>query len=364
MKTWHIVLGACVLAALVLGLGVWFVASHMPPGAEWPGYQWDRGPAGPREKGPAVAVADYRLAEPQTHANLSVFLIRGPDVLPGKTYLTLQEALQQGVAVVHETGSDVLAIENLSLGQELFVQSGDIVKGGTQDRTIASDLIAPPRSGRLPLACFCVEHDRSFPRGDEPAAAFSSSSNALSSNGLKLAVRARRSQEEVWANVERLQRRLSDQLGAPVQSEKSASSLQLSLENPRLRDAVTPYLTRLTSAPDDQDDVIGAAFVLNGKVVSADVYASNALFRKLWPKLLESSAIEAVAERQPGRQQPAVAADAVKAFLKAAEGRPATTEPVTRRTFVLVHETEGEVLVETCDQAEGNAVVHRSFLAR
>jgi hypothetical protein len=369
MKTWHIVLGAGVLAALALVLGVWFVASHLPhgagwPGAPWPGDQWDRGPAGPRDKGPTVAVADYRLADPQTHENLSVFLIRGPDVLPGKTYLTLQEALQQGLAVVHETGSDVLAIENLALGQELFVQSGDIVKGGTQDRTIAYDLVASPRSGRLPLACFCVEHDRSFRRGDEPAEAFSSSSNALSSNGLKLAVRARGSQEEVWANVEHLQRRLSDRLGAPVQSEKSTSSLQLSLENPRLREAVAPYLARLGSAPDGQEDVIGAAFVLNGKVLSADVYASNALFAKMWPKMLESSAVEAVAEHQPGRQPPPVAVDAVKAFLQAAEQRPATTEPVTRRTFVLIHETGREVLVETCDQDEGSAVIHRCFLAR
>jgi hypothetical protein len=35
---------------------------------------------------------------------------------------------------------------------------------------------------------------------------------------------------------------------------------------------------------------------VNGQVTGAEVYASNALFRKAWPKLLNSAAVEAVAE--------------------------------------------------------------------
>ena len=42
--------------------------------------------------------------------------------------------------------------------------------------------------------------------------------------------------------------------------------------------------------------MIGYVFAINGHINSADVYASRALFLKLWPKLLEASAVEAIAE--------------------------------------------------------------------
>src|SRR2546425_8984675 len=50
-------------------------------------------------------------------------------------------------------------------------------------------------------------------------------------------------------------------------------------------------------------------------IQSADVYASNALFAKLWPKLIRASAVEALAERQPGAAANVPAEDTVHAFL-------------------------------------------------
>src|SRR5579864_4481210 len=97
---------------------------------------------------PTVAL---RLSGPYTHGNLTVFLIHGDDQMKGRKLLTLDEALEQKKVVVHET-KDVnqLAIENVS-GEEVFIQAGDIVKGGQQDRIIAVDVIVPAKSGKLPL---------------------------------------------------------------------------------------------------------------------------------------------------------------------------------------------------------------------
>ena len=59
----------------------------------------------------------------------------------GPVPLTLQEAMAKGAVRVHETGNvSELAIENLG-EQEIFVQSGDIVKGGKQDRALVASLI-------------------------------------------------------------------------------------------------------------------------------------------------------------------------------------------------------------------------------
>ncbi len=109
---------------------------------------------------PPASGPDYRLSGPFSHDNLAVFFLHGPDPIQGKKFLTLDEALRARKVIVHETKQvHQLAIENVST-EEVFVQAGDIVKGGQQDRTIANDLVVPPRSGKVPLASFCVEQGR------------------------------------------------------------------------------------------------------------------------------------------------------------------------------------------------------------
>ncbi|MCM3874094.1 MAG: hypothetical protein ND895_25680, partial [Pyrinomonadaceae bacterium] len=85
----------------------------------------------------------YRLSGPFTHQNLTIYLIHGKNMIEGRSFLTLQEALEQKKVVVYET-KDVneLSIENRST-QDIYVQAGDIVKGGQQDRVLAVDLIVP-----------------------------------------------------------------------------------------------------------------------------------------------------------------------------------------------------------------------------
>jgi len=88
-----------------------------------------KGHGSPRD-GSEIQTADYRVSGPHTHKNLAIFLIHGKSLAEGKTFLTLQEALEQKKVVVYET-KDVneLAVENLS-NEDVYVQSGDIVKGG------------------------------------------------------------------------------------------------------------------------------------------------------------------------------------------------------------------------------------------
>ena len=72
----------------------------------------------------------YRVSEPYTYKNLTIFLLHGKDQVSKNNILTLQEALERKIFVVYET-SDVneLAVENLSKEFDVFIQSGDIVKG-------------------------------------------------------------------------------------------------------------------------------------------------------------------------------------------------------------------------------------------
>ena len=308
---------------------------------------------------------DYRLSGPYTHENLTVFLIHGADGPAVSPFLTLQGAMDRRVVIVHETQEvNELAIENVSRTEEVFVQAGDIVKGGQQDRVLAVDLIVPARSGRMPVDAFCVEQGRWTGRGDEPAAAFSGSAGMVATKELKMAAKQARSQTEVWGEVARAQAKLSASTNADVRSGASASSLQLSLENEKVRESAETYVKALSGITEGKTDVIGYVFAVNGRVSSADVYSSGALFRKLWPRLLKASTVEAVAELPTYDRAAAVAAGAFREFLAEAERGRETERDVTKRTRMVKREGERGVFFETRDMAHGGAWVHRNYLAR
>src|ERR1041385_4527587 len=212
--------------------------------------------------------SSYRISGPYTHKNLTVFLVHGKDLLPGKNFLTLQEALAQKKVRVYET-KDVneLAIRNLS-NQDVYVQAGDIVRGGDQDRMISIDFIVPPRSGRMPIAAFCVESGRWSKRGDEQSAWFSSSDNAAATRELKLAAKSVNSQDAVWDKVSAAQEKLSLNVGAAVNATVSSTSYELAVESTTVRQNTAGYINALSGILRNRGDVIGYAFAINGKVNS------------------------------------------------------------------------------------------------
>ena len=311
----------------------------------------------------AVESGDYRLSGPYTHRNLAIFLVHGKNSIKGKSFLTLQEALMQKKVVVYETKSvNELSIQNFS-NEDVYVQSGDIVKGGQQDRMIGVDLIVPPRSGKMPISAFCVEHGRWSGRGNERAAVFSSSADAVATKEIKLAAKMSNSQGGVWQSVTVAQDKLSRNVGARVNSPVSGSSLQLAVENGKVQETADSYIKALSNIANRSDDIIGYVFAINGKVNSADIYGSNALFKKLWPKLLKANAIEAIAELQRDKFKPA-SAESVKGFLAEAEKPKPSEKDVSARVNLLTREDEENILFETRDRAQKGTWVHRNYIKK
>lgn len=392
----------------------------------------------------AIANSPYQLSGPFTHKNLTVFLVHGTNQAGqarGKTYLTLQEALRQKKVIVRETGDvNELTIQNRST-EEVFVQAGDIVKGGQQDRVLALDLILPPKSGRISIDAFCVEQSRWSQRGQEAVTAFSASEKMLATKGLKLAARNSQSQSEVWENVSVAQAKLAknyvaakgvsggivagagggsaagrralafdatateslppaapppakplaaadrtqnavrvsqgvlfgsssgvtfaEQQGlASVTSQASPTSLQLTLENKNVKESSAAYVKELAAIINGKPDVIGYVFAINGQLNSADVYSSSKLFTKLWPKLLEASAVEAFAELDESGKFEPVKDETAKAFLRDAESGKAEEKTLRPRTRMVKRETEKNVFFEARDRARNDAWVHRNYLAK
>ena len=308
---------------------------------------------------------EYRLEGPFTQGNLSVFLIHGKDRIKGQTFITLQEALIHRKVIVRETREvNELTIENISR-EEVYVQSGDIVKGGQQDRMMAVDLILPPRSGKVKIAAFCVENGRWSQRGSEEATVFNSSANVIAGRDLKLAAKNAESQGEVWRQVAVAQDKLSATTGTRVNGAASPTSFQLALENKKVQASADSYVKALGTIVNGKPDVIGYVFAINGKINSADVYASSSLFMKLWPKLLQASAIEAVAELRSGEKFAAPPADAVQGFLDdSPKGTDEKQKDVSSRVQMVTRESNENVFFETRDRAKSDAWVHRNYIKK
>jgi hypothetical protein len=285
----------------------------------------------PADKKPA-----YRLTGPFAHDNLTIFLVHGEDRLKGRKYMMLAEALEKKLFIIHETQNvNNLTMENMSTTDEVLILAGDILKGGQQDRIAQYDQFVPPKSGKVGLTVFCVE--RTASRWMQPLTeqdkTFSSSPGQICTNNLRLAARANGSQGEVWDNVRKAQKQLSDNAGKDVKAKESDSSLALSLQTKEVLAAADKYVAALGPVVKDKADALGYVFAINGKVYASDIYCSPVLFQKAWPRLIQANAIEAFADLKKDMKFSAVALADVTSFLDdARNGKDGASKKVAKGT--------------------------------
>jgi hypothetical protein len=304
------------------------------------------------------------ISGPYAHENLTVFLFHGPDQVDGSHYLPLRAAMEEKHVIVYETGNvGELEAENLSDIFDVFIQAGDVLKGGRQDRTIAIDFIVPAKSGRIPIPAFCVESGRWQKRKAEPGKFFSCSSHALHAKPVRLAAKLKRSQSAVWEGVAACQEDIGASLGKSVHAEDSPTSYQLSMEQPELQRRKSEFKERLSGAGDGSD-ILGYAFYVNGQRNSADIYSSKSLFDKLWGKLLDVAILEAISTREANMKR--VTEANVQEWLdQAAQAGSADKKSAPPRTRIETRSYQRGVVFETFDEAIGDgAVLHTNIISR
>jgi hypothetical protein len=259
---------------------------------------------------PEVAPGD-----PCTHRNLTVFPLLG-GLSGDPDYLTLDEALSGGSARITEVnaGGSVpeLRFENLSEYAVLMLDGEELV-GAKQNRTLNVTILAAARSS-ITIPVTCIEAGRWSFRSDEfqttsrmhHARARRMKSDSVSAN-MRASGRRFADQGMVWEDI-------ADKM-AVLESPSPTSALSDVFERnaPRLEDYVKAF--------EPVEGQAGAVFALNGEVVGLDVFDFQATFRRVFPKLLYSYALDAI-EGKPV-EKPVSRSD-VEAFLTAvrsAEGR-------------------------------------------
>lgn len=292
------------------------------------------------------------ISGPYPHENLAIYIVENPSAPEGEEFITLDQGMRDGAVVLTEKqdGAEVqeLMIENKS-DKPLFIQGGDVVKGGQQDRVISRDFVVPPKSGKLPVSSFCVEQGRWNGRSE-----FGGNTMVIAKDG-KMAAQYSGQQQEVWDKVRRHKEKMVGNNGLP---ESKTDSVNEELDNAKIQDRLKKFEEVLGSILEKHPHAVGMIFAVNGKFSTADVYGGKKLFRSLYPKLLRSAAYEAIAEKQ-GMYEPPTPADA-KAFLaKSGEGK--SREEKVRDTVATMTENDKTVRFD-CRWKE--AVLHTQAIEK
>ncbi len=278
---------------------------------------------------PSRPEGEWRLIEPVTYENISIFPVVSSSSQDTSPFLTLEEGLSRGDVVVREQGSEGLArsrdgrpvyvpqppgasVNQLVLinrsKRPLLLLAGELVSGGKQDRIIGKDRIVPAGAPPLPLDVFCVEHGRwtgssqfgaartiVHPSVREQAAVNQDQNNvwdAVRSGNLSASAKAAPPSAAPRLNTQALNEVIVS--GAPTQSYSKiyeSSGVGVSIES-----FVVEVQRRFAHATSSLkgERVVGVVVAYGGEVAWSDIFASGDLFDRYWHKLLRSYAVEAL----------------------------------------------------------------------
>lgn len=300
---------------------------------------------------------DWRLLEPVSYENLTVFPVVAAAGYDTSAFLTLEGGLANGEVTVREQGEEAMyrnrdgarpvaqnyggaSVNQLVLvnhsKRPLLLLAGELVSGGKQDRIIAKDRIVAPFAEPLPLDVFCVEHGR------WSSGANFSAARTIVHPSVREQAAVNKQQSEVWAavtagstaspNVEAPPPMVSaDTITETVQVEAPTQSYSKIYESRRVGSSVEKLVTEIQRKFQKQasglkgERVVGVVVAYGSEVAWSDIFASDALFASYWNKLLRSYAVEAVA--RPNSREKAATEDAQE-FLRQLNGREQTeSEP-------------------------------------
>jgi hypothetical protein len=326
----------------------------------------------------APAVADYLIGQQIRFRNLTVFPVSSGVPRMQDRFITLNEGLAAGTVEVRELGADPPAnlapanqdgelpaanpapnpqeaeaesaeaaaqpppggqysIDHFSDGQSallvsggndvnrlvvinrsekpLYLMPGEIIVGGSQDRTIGRELVIQPDGKPFEVDVFCVESGRWGLRAEEETHQYLANSYAVAdlsvavqgesveqaaeeanrgkfiaslgnlNKDARLAVQLDQDQSKVWDEVAAQ----NAKAGVSVQS----GAFTANYADPAAVERLDAYIESMLKPVEEMENVVGVIVAIDGEVDSLDIFESTPLFKKLWPKLLKSYALDA-----------------------------------------------------------------------
>lgn len=317
------------------------------------GFLWSSSPA---PANPPRPEGDWRLLEPVTYENITLFPVVSSSSLDTRAFITLDEGLSSGDVVVREQGSGGMArnrdgrvtpdySRGASVNQLVLVNrgkrpvvllAGELVSGGKQDRIIGKDRIVPAGADPLPLDVFCVEHGR-WSSGDNFSAA-----KTIVHPSVREQAAVEQDQGRVWGAVRSgstaaapaaaPEARVSrSDLSAAIAGEAQTESYDRIYKSKRVGVSVDNFVEELqrrfakATSNLKGEYLVGVVVAYGGEVAWSDIFASSDLFHQYWSKLLRSYAVEALAR---ATLREVASRESAREFLQRLNGRvKEETEP-------------------------------------
>lgn len=347
---------------------------------------------------PGKPEGNWRLLDPVTYENITIFPVVSSSGQDTSTFLTLDEGLSNGDVVVSELGGvglertrgyrppppqtsagasvNQLVLINRSK-RPLLLLAGELVSGGKQDRIIGKDRIVPAGAEPLALDVFCVEHGR----WTGASAQFDSSKTIVHPSVREQAAVAQ-NQGEVWDAVRSGTKTKAAAPSAsppPAPALLSAERIETTIESAaptqsynkiyqesRVGGSVDSFVEEVqrrfnrATAGLKGERVVGVVVAYGGDVAWSDIFASSELFEHYWNKLLRSYSVEALA--RPSYRETAATTDA-REFLRGLNGREVVeSEPGVYRWREI---TEGRLSLIELESIQPKAMtLHRLLLHR
>jgi hypothetical protein len=257
----------------------------------------------------AECLSKVHLGEPQTYHNLSLCPVLG-DGAAEPAYLLLDEALKRGCARVTEVSESGSVPELRFVNhcrQAILLLDGEELVGAKQNRILNLSVLAPAQKA-IVIPVSCVEAGRwraqsaEFASAGRPHYAAGRAQKASQVSASLRATGSRRSdQSQVWADISEKADRMASYSGT------EASAALYETHRAHLDD----YLHAFSPRPAQ----VGALFVRNGHVLGLDLFDSAHTLSALLPKLVESSALDAIDAGEVGAA--ALGPDEARRFLDA-----------------------------------------------
>lgn len=256
-------------------------------------------------------LAEVEVLAPETAGNLQVFGLRW-SVPADLDYRTLDEAIASQTLTVTEIseGGSVPTLKVSNRGESMvFLMAGEILLGAKQNRTLNVSVMVGGRS-EIPIPVSCVERGR---WGYQSRAFHGSGSSSHSRLRAAMA-------KDVLVNYRRIGRPESQQGKVWQEVERKLASMGSSSPSESLYQAYedrAEETRRLIDRLRVPADCSGVAFAFGGRIAGVDIFDKPSTLAKLFPKLVEAYAIDAM--ESPGESAP-VTRESVEAWLRGVKG--------------------------------------------
>jgi hypothetical protein len=259
----------------------------------------------------------FRVSGPYAHKNLSVFLIHSA-TQDQRKFLTLIEGIKKGLVKITEKGDgqvEVLLLDNRSR-LPLYLQEGERLQGGKQDRTLIASLVIPPRSGKVGVPTACIEESR-WQEGATGKKFGITVTTALAPKGVRGAGKVENNQGGVWGAVG-AQKKTANSMFRAANTNSSANEM---LDSPRVRKTSAGFATALKGVLPRHPDAVGMVIAINGEVEEINVYPNHGVLRQFYPRLIQAYALQAMMLKDEAKNTKTLSPAAVARFMKVPHGK-------------------------------------------